>query len=60
MLFGWAIVAAMHSQGITHLVFPVGELVVLAVLAGLAGIVAAISPSRRAARLDILKAVTTE
>jgi putative ABC transport system permease protein len=60
MLFGWAIVAAMHSQGVTHLVFPVAELVALAVLAGLAGIVAAISPSRRAARLDILKAVTTE
>jgi ABC-type antimicrobial peptide transport system permease subunit len=38
----------------------VAQLVVLAVLAGLAGVVAAISPSRRAARLDILKAVTTE
>jgi putative ABC transport system permease protein len=60
VLFGWAIVAAMHSQGVTHLVFPVAQLVLLAVLAGLAGVVAAISPSRRAARLDILKAVTTE
>jgi hypothetical protein len=29
-------------------------------MAGLAGIVAAIAPSRRAARLDILRAVTTE
>ena len=26
MLFGWAIVAAMHSQGITQLVFPVAQL----------------------------------
>lgn len=60
ILFGWAIVAAMHTQGVTHLVFPVAQLLVLTVLAGLAGIVAAISPSRRAARLDILKAVTTE
>ena len=60
LIFGWAIVAAMHSQGITHLVFPVTQLVVMAVLAGLAGLVAAISPSRRAARLDILQAVTTE
>ena len=60
MLFGWAIVAAMHNQGVTHLVFPVQQLLVIAVLAGLAGIVAAIAPARRAARLDILQAVTTE
>ncbi len=60
MLFGWAIVTASHSSGITHLVFPVTQLLILAALAGLAGIVAAIAPSRRAARLDILRAVTTE
>jgi putative ABC transport system permease protein len=60
MVFGWAIVAAMHSQGITHLVFPIAQLLILAVLAGLAGIVAAIAPSRHAAHLDILRAVTTE
>ncbi len=60
MLFGWAIVAALHSQGITHLVFPVTQLLVVAVLAGLAGLVAAIAPARRAARLNILQAVTTE
>ena len=60
MLLGWAIVAAMHNQGITHLAFPVQQLLVIAVLAGLAGFVAAIAPARRAARLDILQAVTTE
>jgi putative ABC transport system permease protein len=60
MLFGWAIVAAMHAQGVTHLVFPVLPLLVLTVAAGLAGLVAAIAPSRRAARLDVLRAVTTE
>ncbi len=58
MLFGWAIVAALHSQGITHLAFPVPQLLLVAVLAGLAGIAAAIAPSMRAARLDILQAVT--
>jgi putative ABC transport system permease protein len=60
MLFGWAIVAAMHSEGISRLVFPVPQLAGLAVLAGLAGVMAAILPSRRAARLDVLQAVTTE
>jgi len=33
---------------------------VVTVVAGLAGIVAALGPSRRAAKLDILRAVTTE
>ena len=60
VLFGWAIVAALHSPGITHLVFPVAQLLVLAALAGLAGIAAALAPSRRAARLNVLHAVTTE
>jgi len=59
-LFGWAIVAALHSQGVTQLVFPVTQLITLAALAGVAGIVAAFGPSRRAARLSILRAVTTE
>jgi putative ABC transport system permease protein len=60
MVFGWAIVVAMHSEGITQLSIPVGQLLAVAVLAGLAGVVAAIAPSRRAARLNVLQAVTTE
>ena len=59
-MFGWAIVAALNSQGVTQLVFPVAQLITLAALAGVAGIVAAFAPSRRAARLSILQAVTTE
>ena len=59
-LFGWAIVAAMHSEGATRLVFPVPQLLVVTLLAGLAGTGAAIAPSRRAARLNVLRAVTTE
>ena len=35
-------------------------LVVLLVLPGLAGVFAARRPSRRAARLDVLQAITTE
>lgn len=60
MVFGGAIVAALRSRGITHLVFPVGQLLIMAMLAGLAGVAAAVAPSRRAGRLDILRAVTTE
>jgi putative ABC transport system permease protein len=58
--FGWAIVAALRPQGITHLVIPVSQLLVIAAVAGLAGLVAAIVPSRHAARLDVLRAVTSE
>jgi ABC-type antimicrobial peptide transport system permease subunit len=35
-------------------------LILVVLLALLAGVVAAISPARRAARVDILRAVTTE
>jgi len=59
-LFGWAIVAAMGSSGVTRLVFPVPQMLIIAVIAALAGRLAAIAPSRRAAKLNILQAVTTE
>lgn len=57
---GCAIVAALRSQGVTALTVPAGQLIVLAVLAGLAGLLAAVAPSRRAARLNVLKAIATE
>ena len=40
--------------------YPVATLIVLLVLAGLAGVVAAIGPARRAARLDVLQALAYE
>jgi putative ABC transport system permease protein len=40
--------------------FPVGTLIVLAILAALAGVLAAIPPARRASKVDVLRAVTTE
>jgi ABC-type antimicrobial peptide transport system permease subunit len=39
---------------------PIGTLIVVAVVAALAGVLAAIPPARRAARVDVLRAVTTE
>jgi putative ABC transport system permease protein len=39
---------------------PVGQLIVLVIVAALAGVLAAIPPARRAARVDVLRAVTTE
>jgi putative ABC transport system permease protein len=58
--FGWALVEALASEGITELAIPGGQLIVYVVLAALAGIVAAIPPARRAARLNVLDAIATE
>jgi putative ABC transport system permease protein len=47
------------SQGFAFAI-PVGTLVVLLALAAVAGVLAAIPPARRAAKVDVLRAVTTE
>ncbi len=56
--FGWALVQAMDGQGITHFVVPVRELGVIVALAAGAAVVAAALPARRAARLDVLQAIS--
>jgi putative ABC transport system permease protein len=60
VFFGWALVLAMKSQGITVFSVPLLTLLIVVVLAGLAGAVAAIWPSRRAAKLNILRALVSE
>jgi putative ABC transport system permease protein len=59
VLFGWAIVTALNSEGVTQLSAPVIQLVLTAALASLAGVIAAVAPGRRAARLDMLRPITT-
>lgn len=55
----WGIVEALRSEGVTTLVLPAGQLTVVIVLATFAGVVAALGPARRAARLDVLDAIST-
>jgi putative ABC transport system permease protein len=43
-----------------QLSFPVGTLVILLILAGLAGVLAAIAPARRASKLNVLEALAYE
>jgi putative ABC transport system permease protein len=57
--FGYVVVADLSGQGISF-AFPYLQLVVFLVLAGLAGVIAAIVPARRAARLNILEAIHYE
>jgi putative ABC transport system permease protein len=60
VFFGWAMVRALASQGFGEFSVPPGQLVAYVVLAGVAGVLAAILPARRAARVDVLRAITTE
>ncbi len=57
ILFGWILVSALKDEGITALAFPVGQLLQFLVFAAIAGVLAAIGPARRAARLNVLEAI---
>ena len=58
--FGVAIQRALADQGFTTLRIPWGQLVVFVVLAGVVGVLAALWPGRRAAKLKILDAIASE
>ncbi len=58
--FGIALQRALADQGITELAVPVDQLALFLALSALVGILAALWPGRRAARLDILRAIATE
>jgi putative ABC transport system permease protein len=60
VFFGWTIVRALASQGITEFTVPAGQLVSFVLAAAIAGILAAVLPGRRAAKIDVLRAITTE
>ena len=56
-LFGWLLVTALADEGISTFSMPVTQLVGAFVAAGVAGVVAAVVPARRAGRVDILGAL---
>jgi putative ABC transport system permease protein len=60
IFFGWAMSRALANQGFSEFAIPASQLVLYVVAAAVAGIVAAILPGRRAARVDMLRAITTE
>lgn len=54
---GWMTTLALPDSIIGSVSVPVGSMIVLVVLAGLASLVAALGPARRAAKLDVLAAI---
>ncbi|MGZ4611490.1 MAG: FtsX-like permease family protein, partial [Actinomycetes bacterium] len=61
LFLGWALVFAVKQSGIetARTVVPVGQLLVIVAIAALCGVLAALLPARRAARLDVLEAIST-
>ena len=59
VLFGWAAVVALPASITSTLAVPTGRILLLVAVAGIAGLVAAWGPARRAGKLDILDAVAS-
>lgn len=57
---GVACVSALRDRGIDHTAVPVTLLAVYTVVAAILGVLAAAVPAFRAARVDVLRAITTE
>jgi putative ABC transport system permease protein len=60
LFLGWALVEALASEGFTSFAVPTASLAVVLTLGALVGVVAAVRPARRAARMDVLSAIATE
>ncbi len=59
LIFAALIAQPLKDEGFT-LSYPIGSLIVLLVLAGFAGVLAAIPPARRASRLNVLQSLQYE
>ncbi|MGH3357063.1 MAG: ABC transporter permease [Nocardioidaceae bacterium] len=60
LVFGLGLLSALEDEGLTAVSVPAAQLVAFVLVSGLVGVLAAVWPARRAARLDVLTAITTE
>lgn len=60
VFFGWAVTYSLKDQGIDATSIPTTQLIVYLALGAVTGVIASLVPGRRAARMDVLKAVTVE
>jgi putative ABC transport system permease protein len=56
----WGVVKALEDQGVTEFTLPPAQLAVIVAMGGVAGVLAATGPARRAAKLNVLEAITSE
>jgi putative ABC transport system permease protein len=59
VFFGWAMMTAVAEDGVDALTIPIGQLAIVTLISALAGVAAAIMPARRAAHVNVLKAVAS-
>ena len=60
LFFGWALVKALYDDGVKVFSIPYGQLALFVVIAGTVGVVSALYPAFRAARLNILAAISSD
>ena len=60
LIFGISLQRAIADQGISVLNVPLVQLLIFVVLAAVVGVLAAVWPARRAAKMDVLRAITAE
>ncbi len=60
LLFGWVFTRALEDTGLDAFAVPVPSVALAVVLAGVAGVLAAVVPAWRAARIDVLEALRVE
>jgi putative ABC transport system permease protein len=58
--FGWALQQALEPEGFSELGIPGGQLAIYVLFAAVLGVVFAIFPARRAAKLNVLEAISYE
>ncbi len=60
LIFGISLQRALSGHGIQVLSIPGGQLLAFVVVAAIVGVLAAVFPARSAARMDVLRAITTQ
>lgn len=60
VVFGVALLESLADEGLSTLRIPVGQLAAFVGASAVIGVLAAVWPARRAAKLDVLRAITTE
>ncbi|MCZ6456395.1 MAG: FtsX-like permease family protein [Actinobacteria bacterium] len=60
LFLGWAVVQALADEGLGSFTIPWGQIAVLVVASGVAGVVASIYPAWKASRMNVLDAIAYE
>jgi putative ABC transport system permease protein len=58
--FGWAISVTLRDAGLGTFAMPIQPLLIIALIAAVGALLASARPARRAAKLDVLRAIATE